>query len=235
MASSLKYAVDQFVSLFYPKLCLSCGKNLSQKEDIICLPCQHYLRPTDLHQYRHNQFTDRFWGRFPLNAGAAMYYFTKKGRVQNLIHNLKYKGRPEVGICLGQRYGKALRKADAFRSVDLIIPVPLHDRKLKERGFNQSAAFAKGLSETWETPWSDQVLQRVEYTSTQTKKSRLERLQNVQEAFQLKDQNAARGKHILIVDDVMTTGATLEACAQRVLEVPGTSVSLVTIAFAMQP
>lgn len=223
---------DDFISLFYPRLCLSCGDNMISKQEIICLSCQYYLPKTDYHLEDENPFTERFWGRIPLHAGAALFHFSKGGRSQQLIHQLKYKGQWQVGVKLGQFYGKVLSDASRFKNIDLIIPVPLHRRRLRERGYNQSDMFAKGLSETMKRPWSSTILLRKDHTTTQTKKSRLERFENVMNAFELKNEKQLEGKHILLVDDVLTTGATLEACAQKLLGAHPGKISLATIALA---
>ncbi len=223
---------DDFLSLFYPRLCLACGKGLPAQEEIICVSCQYHLPKTQFHLEKENPFTDRFWGRVELESGSAMYRFVKGGRIQNLIHKLKYEGKREVGKRLGKMYGLQLKEVAHFQNVDFIVPVPLHPRKLHKRGFNQSDYFAMGLSESMGVPWLASGLKRVAFTGTQTKKSRLERLANVEDAFVVGQPKLLEGKHVLIVDDVLTTGATLEACAIKMLTLPNTKVSLATIAFA---
>ena len=224
--------LNNLLGLFYPNLCLACGRNLSPQQEGICISCHYKLPRTRFHLETDNPFTERFWGRASLEAGAAFLYFTKGGRAQRLIHHLKYEGKREVGIYLGRLYGEMLRTAPAFRETTLILPVPLHPRKQHQRGYNQSALFAQGLSETMDIPWLANGLQRTEYTTTQTKKSRLERFDNVERAFIIPHPDKGKGQHVLLVDDVITTGATLEACARKVLELSGTKVSMATIAIA---
>ncbi len=226
-----QYLMD-FVYLFYPNLCLACEEQAPNRGEIICLKCQYNLPKTDFHKEKNNLFTERLFGRIPFQASAALYYFTKGGLAQKLIHNLKYKGKYEVGLRLGKIYGEQLKNSENFKGVELIVPVPLHPRKEKQRGYNQSDAFAVGLSETLNIPWLKNGLVRKEFTETQTKKNRLERLENVRKAFQIGSQAELIGKHILLVDDVLTTGATLEACCEKILQLPDTKVSLVTIAIA---
>ncbi len=228
----LENLLGGFVSLFYPQLCLSCGKNITPDRDAICISCQVKLPKTGFHLEKENSFTDRFWGRVNIESGASFYHFAKGGRVQHLIHNLKYKGRYEVGVKLGNLYGKALKKSPLYRNIDVIIPVPLHPKKELKRGYNQSDMFAKGLSETMEVEWKKNILISTKMSETQTKKSRLERLENVKDVFKINDVDFLKDKHVLIVDDVLTTGATLEACTMKILEISGTKVSLATIAFA---
>ena len=228
----LENLLGGFVSLFYPQLCLSCGKNITPDQDAICISCQVKLPKTGFHLEKENLFTDRFWGRINIESGTSFYHFAKSGRVQHLIHNLKYKGKSEVGIKLGNLYGKVLKKSPLYETVDIIIPVPLHPKKELKRGYNQSDMFAKGLAEAMELEWNKNVLIRTKMTETQTKKSRLERLENVHDVFKVSNADILKNKHILIVDDVLTTGATLEACATKILEIPNTKVSLATIAFA---
>ena len=223
---------DDFLSLFYPDLCLACQKNAPVKSQLLCVRCSFKLPQTRFHLHVENAFTDRFWGRFPLQAGASLYRFTKGGGVQNLIHQLKYKGRKEVGFKTGRFYGQQLKESLFFRELDMIVPVPLHPRKQHQRGYNQSDMIAQGLAQGMQIPWSDNVLLRKSFTETQTRKSRLERLENVSKAFATRNPSAIKGKHLLLVDDVITTGATLETCALKILEVPDTRVSMVTLAFA---
>lgn len=223
---------EDFLALLYPRLCLACEKNIPPRWDVICITCQHYLPKTKFHLERENPFTEHFWGRIPIHAGAALYHFKKGGRTQKLIHKLKYDGKRQIGIKLGHLYGRSLSNSPYFNQVDLIVPVPLHPRKEKIRGYNQSAMFAMGLAETMDIPWSNKVLRRVEMTTTQTKKRRMERFENVRKAFQNVRPKNIEGKHILLVDDVMTTGATLEACAEKILASKDTKISFATIGFA---
>ena len=224
--------IEDFVALFYPRLCLACSQNTPPKNDFICLLCQYKLPKTNYHLEKENKFTERFWGRLELQTGAALYHFSKGGRTQQLIHNLKYQNKRELGVKLGELYGELLAQTPWFQSVDLIVPVPLHPKKLHKRGYNQSDQFAMGLSTSLQKPWSGKVLLRKSYTESQTHKSRFERLQNVFNAFALSKANLITGKHILLVDDVLTTGATLEACGLQILSAPNTRLSMATIAIA---
>lgn len=223
--------LSSFLNLFYPNLCLACGKNLPAGSSYICVSCQYKLPQTRYHLEKENPFTERFWGRVELFSGAALYHFTKGGRTQQLIHQLKYEGKKQLGVRLGQLYGSYLKEAPLFQPAELVIPVPLHPRKAHLRGYNQSRLFARGLSESMGIPWMNGLARR-QYTSTQTQKTRIERFENVEHAFEVRLHPKLAGKHILLVDDVITTGATLEACARKLLELPGVKISLATIAIA---
>jgi ComF family protein len=226
----LLHLLDDFLGLFYPYLCLACQENAPPYGEDICTACRATMPETDFHLRKENPFTDRFWGRLPLEAGAAMYLFSKESRVQHLIHQLKYNGKGEIGEILGRQYGYSLKNSRLFAGVDLVVPVPLHPRKKRIRRYNQSALFAQGLSESMGVPLLENGLERLVHSESQTKKSRLKRFENVKEVFAVGKPARLTGKHILLVDDVLTTGSTLEACSQKILELPGTKVSLATIA-----
>lgn len=219
-------------SLFYPELCLICARKKPAQGEMLCFTCQHKLPQTSFHLDPENAFMERFWGRLPIQAAAALYHFVKGGRTQQLVHQLKYNNKPVVGQRLGELYGKQLKHSPLFQDLDLIVPVPLHPKKRHQRGYNQSETFAQGLSASMGLPWLAHALERRSFTQTQTQKGRLQRMNNVLEAFHLGQEKALRGKHILLVDDVITTGATLEACGMRLLEVEGVTLSLATIGFA---
>jgi ComF family protein len=224
--------LEDFFNLLYPKLCLACGKNLPPTHDLICLSCEYQLPKTKQHEQKENAFTEIFWGRVRLETGAALYYFSKAGRVQRLIHQLKYDHKPAIGQALGRMYGRLLREQEHYQQLDAIVPVPLHPRKQHQRGYNQAAAIGSGLAESLQLPHYPNALERPVYAESQTRKSRQERLQNAQTAFRVKQPELLRGKHLLLVDDVLTTGATLEACASQILELPATKISLLTLAMA---
>ena len=218
--------------LFFPHLCLSCGVNHLKGTAILCFICKGKLPSTGMHVMNENRFTDRFFGRIYLQAGTAMYHFKEGNQVQYLIHQLKYKGRSRIGLKLGENYGKILAVSTVFADIDVIIPVPLHPAKERKRGYNQSDYFAMGLAETMHKPWLKKGLIRIKYGESQTSKTRAERYENVFRSFVVGNASDLQGKHILLVDDVLTTGATLEACATKILEVPDTKVSMATIAIA---
>lgn len=223
---------DDFIALIFPKICVSCGKSLYKNEHCICTYCSYHLPKTNYHSDNENPVAKIFWGRTIIYSAAAYYSFGKGGKVQHLIHQLKYRGQKDIGVTLGKLYGYDLRKSDSFKTVNTIIPVPLHPKKKKKRGYNQSEFFAQGLAESMKTETDFNTLYRAADSETQTRKSRFSRWKNVETIFQLKEMHSLEGKHILLVDDVITTGATLEACAQTLLKIPGVKVSIATIAYA---
>lgn len=220
-----------FLSMLFPNYCLACEDSLVKGEDLICIRCQLELPATNYHLDDSNPLRTRLANRMMIDHAMAMYKFTKSGKVQALLHALKYRNQPEIGVMLGQWYGQKLAIIPDL-AFDMIIPVPLHPAKKRKRGYNQSAMFAKGLSEKLQTPFSDTVMARGVMTSTQTKKSKLSRWRNVMDVFQLLDAEAASGKRILLVDDVITTGATLESCAMPLLDAGCASLSIACIAEA---
>ena len=224
---------SDFVALIFPRLCLACEKPLPHGEPYICLDCQLNLPQTDFHEHKDNLFTEKFLGRVPVEAGAALFYFTKKSKTQHLIHHIKYGDKREVGTALGRFLGKKLAQSPHFQELDFIVPVPLHEKKKILRGYNQAEVFADGLSEVLNIRVETQVLVKIKKTDSQTRKTRLERLKNTEDVFHVSNPSLFEGKSILIVDDVLTSGATLEACAVAVLEeVKNVKISFATIAFA---
>lgn len=221
-----------FVNLIFPSVCLGCEEPLGRGEKYLCTDCLAQLPYTDYHLLpaAANPLSRRFWGKVPIGHTLSYLRFLRRGRVQHLLHQLKYQGQRDVGLALGRWYGHDLARQGL--RFDLIVPVPLHPRKLATRGYNQSDTFAEGLAETMETPWHAHALRRTTHTDSQTRKSRLERWQNVARVFEVADIAAIQGKHVLVVDDVLTTGATLEACAAVLLAAGAAEVSVATIACA---
>lgn len=223
--------LDDFFSLFFPVLCPAYQKSLFKNESVICTDCIYHLPYTNFHLEKDNRVARQLWGRIPFGVSGSFLYFHKGSRVQSLLHQFKYNNKPEIGIKLGEMYGHILHHTASYQDVDLIIPVPLHAGKLKIRGYNQSECFAKGLSNSMKIPLFSGVLKQTVSTSTQTKKSRFSRYENMKDIFEVTDPEAIAGKHVLLVDDVITTGATIEACSIKILEVADTKVSIATIAF----
>jgi len=222
---------DDFLQFFFPDLCLACGQILNKQEKVLCTQCLFHIPRTDFHKYSENPVSQLFWGRVKIENAGSFFYFNKGSAYQSLIHKLKYNGRSDIGIEMGKIFGAELRKS-AFATADLIIPVPLHPKKLKIRGYNQSEMIAMGLSLSLNLPVNTNSLLRVESTDTQTRKSRFERFRNVEGKFQIRNTTNLEGKHIILADDVVTTGSTLESCAVAVLEIKGVKVSILTLAVA---
>jgi ComF family protein len=232
MLMKFSYWARDLVGLFFPDTCLGCGVSLMEQEHLICLTCTLNLPRTCFHLQRDNPVEKVFWGRVPVKGATSFLYFNKGGKVQRILHALKYRGRKEVGVCLGTLFGKDLCESHEFSSVQCIVPVPLHPGKEQKRGYNQSEMIGRGLSKSMGQPLITRALVRTVNTGSQTRKTRYNRWENVRDVFRVVDHDILRDKHILLVDDVLTTGATLEACAIKLLETEGTSVSMATLAYA---
>ena len=209
--------LEDFISLFFPNYCLGCMGSLIKGEDILCTACLSDLPKTNYHQAIDNPVKNKFSGRLLVKHGLAFLKFRKSGMVQHLLHQLKYNDHPEIGVRLGQTFGLELLNSGFQEEFDLIIPVPLHAARKRQRGYNQSAQFAAGLSEALQIPWDESISIRTQSTATQTRKSKSERWENVKDVFTLGDYRLISEKKILLVDDVITTGATLEACGQHII------------------
>lgn len=225
----LKYLIN----LLFPKLCLGCNSLLLHNEKTICTECNHNLPLTNHHVLESNDTTKKFYGIIPIEFSAAMLYFHQKGIVQNLIHNLKYKGHQEIGILLGKLYSKDLKSSPYVKNISVIIPVPLHKKRLEERGYNQVTTFCETLSDELNIPCNSSLLYRSRYSKTQTKKDKEHRKEVTNALFDVNFTEHDHNKHFLLVDDVMTSGATLEACAKALLKIPNSKVSIVTIAYTI--
>lgn len=221
-----------FTHLLYPELCVACGGDLPSSITCFCFRCRAKLAPADMHLVQDNEFVTRLWGRLNIESGASAYYFTRNSPIRMAIHHLKYKNKPDIGVMIGREFGRKLKNAPCYKTIDCIIPVPLHPKKERLRGYNQSGVFAQGLSEAMEVPMLSKVLVRRSNTETQTNKKRMERFSNVGEVFAVEKPQSIEGKHLLLVDDVLTTGATLEVCGLALLEVKDVKLSCATIAIA---
>lgn len=220
--------------LFYPRLCDGCSKPLLQEEDVLCLNCSIYNLPrTAYHHIPENETFMRFAGRVRVEKATSLAYFTAEGLLQHLLHKLKYDDRKDVGTYLGTQLGYDLQQVGWSTGIDAIVPVPLHPRKEAIRGFNQALVIAEGMGDVLNIPVYADVLKRTRFTETQTQKTREERMENMQGAFEVTEAAKISGKHILLIDDVLTTGATLEACALSLLAVQGAKLSIATIGIAV--
>ena len=218
------------INLFFPRVCCGCNSILLTDEIVICSECRHEIPLTQFHLNPNNEAISKFYGKIPIEFAAALFYFQKKGIVQEMIHKLKYKGHEEIGTVVGQWYAEELKNVAQIQAADCIIPVPLHPRRMRERGYNQVATFGKALSESLEIPYNESILIRNVYSKTQTKKSLLKRTEVNTAVFEANFDEATSYNHFLLIDDVITTGSTLEACCRALLTIPNTKVSIVCMA-----
>ncbi len=227
-----KMWITDFFSLIYPRICACCGNSLVAGEVVICRFCEYHLPKTNDFDQWNNPVSKLFWGRASVRGAAAYLLFNKGNRVQQLIHELKYRGRKDIGIYLGSCFGTFLKNSPVFQNADVIFPVPLHRKKYMKRGYNQSEQFAIGLSASMKIPVNTKCLVRRKPNETQTRKSRFARWRNVENIFSVNQGDRFRKRHILLVDDVITTGSTLESCIQTLYHIPDVTVSVAAIAYA---
>lgn len=224
--------LQSLINLLFPRVCAACGSLLLEGEDTVCTTCRFLLPKTGYEMNPENPLAQSFFGQMPFNAVTAEFFFSKSGKVQHLIHGLKYHGCRENGLFLGREIGKSLLKAPDFQGIDYIVPIPLHPKKEKIRGYNQSHVIAEGIRDEMQIPIAEKCLVRNIFTATQTKKSREERWQNVKDIFDVKNPEKLTGKHVLIVDDVLTTGATLMSAGKVLMQIEGIKISVATVACA---
>ncbi len=225
--------INDFINLLLPDLCVSCDTPLVGSEKVICLKCQFDLPRTRYDSYRDNPVARLFWGRVPIENASSYFKYQRGSRFQSLIHDLKYRDRKDIGLELGRSMGIELRGTD-FTVADFIVPVPLHRKKQIQRGYNQCDPICEGLSEILDIPYRTDLLERPAKSTSQTSKSRFLRWVNVEGIFRVNNPERLEGKHIILADDVVTTGSTLEACANKILEIDGTKVSIATLAVSLK-
>jgi ComF family protein len=224
--------LENILSFFYPHICISCFHALRTQEQYFCLNCLHNLPETHYHEMDSNPLIYNFMGRVHVERISSFLFYKKGNCVQTILHQIKYKGAKELAEFLGYYYGLQMLQNHFLEDIDFIIPIPLHKMKEKKRGYNQSEWIAKGLSKALQKPYFSSILERVDYTETQTKKGRFSRWENVKEVFKVVDHSVIKNKHILICDDVLTTGATIEAAIVKLKEAEGVKVSVITLAVA---
>lgn len=225
--------LKNLINLFYPKLCYGCNSLLLKNENIICSACIHDLPYTNHHKFIDNETIKKFYGIIPIEFGGSLFYFHQKGIIQNLIHNLKYRNKQEIGTYLGKLHSNDLKQIATIQQFSEIIPVPLHKKKLNERGYNQITTYGMALSSELNIPYNPLLLYRNRYSKTQTKKDREKRKEVSNALFDVVFTEKDFNKHFLLIDDVITSGATLEACAKALLKIPNSKVSIVTIAYTL--
>ncbi|TLX77780.1 ComF family protein [Labilibacter sediminis] len=224
--------LSDFFNLFFPKICLICSRALHMHEKHICKLCERALPRSYFHMANHNPVEKLFWGRVNIEKASSYLLYTKESKVKNILHSLKYRQQKELGYELGKIYARDLSEVNYFKNLDFIVPVPLHPRKFKERGYNQSEWIAKGLSEVLSVPLKTDLLFKSYHTSTQTRKGRYQRWENVEDVFNIVSGEKFEGCNILLVDDVLTTGATLEACAKKLKSIKDIKINVATLAYA---
>lgn len=220
------------LNLFFPNACYACSNLLVDNEKHICTSCRHNLPITNFHFNNSKIIEKIFYGRVKIENATALFRFQKKGIVQQLLHNLKYRGHEKISLILGDWLGNELKTISNYNTIDLVIPVPLHKKKLKKRGYNQTAKFGIQIAKALNAKYLDSVLIKTTATKTQVFKSRISRWNASKEVFAIENKSLIEGKHILLVDDIITTGATIEACVAVLNKASNIKISIATMAIA---
>ncbi|SHF52866.1 ComF family protein [Dysgonomonas macrotermitis] len=229
----MKTILTHFLELFFPRLCIYCRKRLIEGEQSLCLDCLTNIPYTEHCKTENNQLEEFFAGRFPYVKIASFAYYVKGGVTQKIVHEIKYKGNAGLGIYMGRLCGKDIKTSNELTGIDYIVPVPLHPQRLKERGYNQSLMLAQGISFETGIEINDDNLIRIINNPSQTRNSRFQRWQNTEGIFDIKNKTIYKNKHILLIDDVVTTGSTIEICAKLLLNCEGCRISIYTLASAV--
>ncbi|MBA2500727.1 MAG: ComF family protein [Chitinophagaceae bacterium] len=223
---------EAFLHMLFPHVCAGCGNDIISSKNILCLTCLHAMPETQFQFFQSNPVEKNFWGRLSIQAATAQYYFTKESLMQILLHELKYKGNRALGIYLGRLMGEQIIQSERFAGLEALIPLPLYASRERKRGYNQSALLCRGMAEVMMIPVIHDAISRNKFTDSQTKKGRIERWKNMEGKFEIMNGDAISDRHILLVDDVITTGATMEACGTELLSVPGVDLSLASLCYA---
>jgi ComF family protein len=229
LLNEIKNALLHFA---FPHVCEGCGRDLPEPDQVLCMKCLSFFPATNFHMYPNNPIEKIFWGRLPITYATSQFYYTRGSMIQQLMHRFKYNGNKELGLFLGKLMGHALSESNRFSYLDALIPLPLFAAKERRRGFNQATILCDGIAENLGIPVLQNVIGRKSFTETQTKKGRIERWQNMEGRFELINPRMVEARHVLLVDDVITTGATLEACGRELLKVDGLRLSIATLCFS---
>lgn len=224
--------IKNLLNLFFPKICYGCDHLLSDNEKQLCTSCRHQLPLTNFHFNGDKTVKKVFYGRVRIEDATALLKFQKKGIVQKMLHNLKYRGHEAIGEVLGSWLGRELKDCHSFKNIDVVIPVPLYKGKLRKRGYNQVSKFAKEIAIALDSDCMEDVLVKKKSTATQVFKKRWARWTNSETVFSIQNSNKIQGKHILLVDDIITTGATIESCAKELQKSPHVKISVASMAIA---
>ncbi len=233
MLLSLQKINTAIQHLLYPHFCSGCGVDFISKKEFLCAKCNSLLPLTQFSHIPFNPIEKMLIGRLPVHAAGSMYYFTKLSLLQHLLVQLKYNNNKEAGNFLGMQLGNLLKSSNRFDAIDCIIPLPLHPKKMYQRGYNQADLIADGMACVWPKLVLKEAVSRIIHTNSQTHESRISRWENMEGVFQVTNATAIEGKHVLLIDDVITTGASLEACGTAILAVPGTRLSIATVAYTI--
>lgn len=223
---------NDILDMIYPRYCMGCD-SLLDSDDVVCFDCMDELPYTDFFKHDNNPIKEIFYGRIIIQHGGSLLFYTKESLTQRLIFNLKYENNHHAGKLIGILMAKELSSTDWINEIDVITPMPMHRKKQRVRGYNQATIIAQSLSDNLNIPMNEEIIIKSIHTETQTHKTREERWQSMQHVFEVKDKNALAGKHILLVDDVITTGASIEACGNKILSIENTKLSIATAAYAL--
>ncbi|HVX27804.1 MAG TPA: phosphoribosyltransferase family protein [Parafilimonas sp.] len=229
----IKNYLSDFLHLFFPHNCVGCGTDVLNSEDQLCVQCLLELPETGFLPNPLNPIEKIFYGRLPVEHAGSAFYFNKDSLLQHLIIQFKYRNNREAGIYLGKILGKMIRDAVRFNDIDVIVPLPLNEKKFFKRGYNQAALLAKGITEVWQKPVIEDAVERVQFTETQTHKNRITRWQTMEGVFKVVNEPLLKNKHVLLLDDIITTGATLESCGAVILQAENTKLSICTLAYTI--
>jgi len=231
--TTIKNYIDDFLHLFFPHICVGCKTDVLNSDDILCAECINKLPVTGFISMPGNLVEKTFYGRLNIENAGSAFYFNKDGIIQAAIIQLKYKGNLRAGNFLGKLLGLQLSESKRFDDIDAIVPLPLNEKKLFMRGYNQAAVIAKGITSVWHKPVIENAVERISFTDTQTHKNRIARWETMEGVFNVPEPKLLANKHILLVDDVITTGATFESCGAAILKIPGTRLSLASVAYTI--